>query len=441
MKKALSLILCVLMIVGMLAACGSTGATSDASKPANDNNVQEPAASGAKTEIVFWSSMSGAFGEAVDKMVADYNNSQDKVHVTVEFQGNYYDMAAKLQTAVTSGEAPHVAQLEMARVKMFADYGILADISGAAADAGLDTSAFFSGLMASCDWGEGLYALPFNRSTPMFYYNKEMFAEVDLDPECPPTNWVELREYANKLSIANERWGFEVPIDAWFYEAFIMQSGCQLLNEDETDIAFNNEAGTAPLYMLREMIDEGSMKAPPGQEYNSYEAARSDFSAGITGMIITSSGDLGTLNTSCDFEVGTAFLPGNTRYAVPTGGANVVALTGHEEDMAATMDFLKYLTSADVAGYWSSVTGYVPISQAAADSAVYQEFLASNDNGKTAMAQMEYTDIPRPVNSNWSQIHSEIMMTEMQRCVEDRSYSPEDAVAAISEQAKALLAG
>ena len=62
-------------------------------------------------------------------------------------------------------------------------------------------------------------------------------------------------------------------------------------------------------------------------------------------MIVTSSGDLGTLNSSCDFEVGTAFLPKNTRFGVPTGGANVVMMAGLEEDSAATMDFLKYLTS------------------------------------------------------------------------------------------------
>ena len=35
-----------------------------------------------------------------------------------------------------------------------------------------------------------------------------------------------------------------MPIDAWFYEAFIMQGDGRILNEDETDIGFNNETGT-----------------------------------------------------------------------------------------------------------------------------------------------------------------------------------------------------
>ena len=81
-------------------------------------------------------------GETIEEIVNNYNASQDKVHVTVEFQGNYYDMAAKLQTAVTSGEMPHVAQLEMGRTKMFADYGVLQDMTELAQEAGLDTSMF-----------------------------------------------------------------------------------------------------------------------------------------------------------------------------------------------------------------------------------------------------------------------------------------------------------
>lgn len=443
MKKYLSLLMALMMLVSLAACAGGGNSSAPAGSPASPapGGSQTAPAPAEKTEVVFWSSMSGGMGETLDGIVSDYNASQDKVHVTVEFQGNYYDMAAKLQTAVTSGDTPHIAQLEMGRTKMFADYGILQDMTDLAKTAGIDVGMFYSGLMDCCDYGEGLFALPFNRSTTMFYYNKEMFKEAELDPEDPPETWDELREYARKLSKPGERWGFEMPIDAWFYEAFIMQSDGRILNEDETDIGFNNETGTKPLALWKDMIAEGSMKAPPGKEYNSYEAARSDFAAGITGMIIVSSGDLGTLTSSCQFDFGTAFLPKNTRFGVPTGGANVVMLAGHDEDAAATMDFLKYLTSADVAGLWASKTGYVPSSEAAANSKVYQDFLAGNDRGKTALAQLkDYTDIPRPINENYPQIHAEIMMTEIQRCIEEPGYTPQQAVQAISDQTRALLA-
>lgn len=441
MKRILS-VMCVLLLVISMVGCSSneekpTGTTAGATTAGTETTTA--AVSGETTEVIFWSSMSGGMGETLDKIVSDYNASQNAVHVTVEFQGNYYDMAAKLQTAITSGETPHVAQLEMGRSKMFADYGVLQNMTDLAKEAGIDVSMFYEGLMTSCDWGEGLYALPFNRSTPMFYYNKDMFKEVGLDPENPPETWDELKEYAKKLSIPDKRWGYEMPIDAWFYEAFIMQSNGNILNEDETDIAFNNEIGTAPLALWKSMISEGIMKAPPGKEYNSYEAARSDFAAGISGMIVTSSGDLGTLTSSCDFEIGTCFLPKNERFGVPTGGANVVTIVGHEEDAAATMDFLKYLTSPEVAAYWSTQTGYVPSSQAASETKIYQDFIAEKPAARTALEQMQYTDIPRPVNENYPEIHAEIMMTEIQRCIEEADYTPEQAVAAISERTKTLL--
>ena len=369
-----------------------------------------------------------------NKVIEAYEKANPGVEIKIQ-NLDYGTFTTTLQTRIGANDAPDLIfgtailnqeLVKSGQIEILNDYDILDQ---------------FTEDQLSCMTIEGnTYGVPLDRMVICAFYNKDMFEEVGLDPEAPPQTWDELKEYAAKLSIPDERWGFEMPIDAWFYEAFIMQSDGRILNEDETDIGFNNETGTEPLAMWKSMISEGIMKAPPGKEYNSYEAARSDFSAGITGMIVTSSGDLGTLNSSCDFEVGTAFLPKNTRFGVPTGGANVVMMAGLEEDSAATMDFLKYLTSPEVAAYWATKTGYVPSSQAAADTDVYQEYISANGNAKTALEQMQYTDIPRPINEDYPQIHSEIMMTEIQRCIEEPSYTPEQAVTAISEQTKALLA-
>lgn len=401
----------------------------------------ESGGTGGVTEVVFWSAMSGVNGEAQQKIVDDYNASQNKVHVSAVFQGSYYDMIAKVTAAVAGGETPHLAMIEMASIKMLADYGILTDMTQLARNAGFDTKAFYPGLMSSCDWGEGLYAVPFNRSTPMFYYNRDMFKEAGLDPNAGPRNWTELREFARKLSVKDKRWGYEQPIDAWFYEAFIMQSGAQILNAAQTDIAYNNKAGTDPLALWKAMIAEGSMKAPPGKEYNSWEAARADFVAGITGMIMSSAGDLGALKAACKFEIGTCFLPANTRYGAPTGGANLVMLAGHEKDGEAVMDFLKYATGPEPAAYFAMRSGYVCTSPAAARTKLFQDYVAANPNAKTVLEQLEkYTDIPRPVNARYPQIHNEIEMTEIQRCIENPNVTPEMAVQAISDQVRTLLA-
>lgn len=210
------------------------------------------------------------------------------------------------------------------------------------------------------------------------------------------------------------------------------------MNEEKTQLTVNNEAGAASLNWMREMIEDGSMKAPPGSEYNGYEAARSDLAAGITTMIISSSGDLGTLRKTCDFEVGTAFLPGNPNYGVVTGGANVCVLADHDDKAQGVAEFLKYLTSAEVAGQWAVSTGYVPTSEAAANSEAYQTYLNEVPAGTTALKQMEYAG-NQPVIPQWAEIGATIITTEMQKCIEDSSYTPEMACQSMCDLVATLL--
>lgn len=393
-------------------------------------------ASAEPTEITFWTALSGDYDACIQKIAADFNASQDQWKVVPEYQGNYYDIAAKIQAALLDGNEPELVQMECSRTPLFSDFGVFEELTDELAAVDLDAkNYFYNGFMVDCDWGEGLYALPFNRSTPMFYYNKTLFEENGIKV---PTTWDELHEAAKALSIPDTRWGFEVPIDQWFFCCFVRQCAGELMNEEKTEVAFNNETGTACLQWMRDMIEDGSMKAPPGSEYNGYEAARSDFAAGITTMIISSTGDLGLLNKTCDFEVGTAFLPGNPNYGVVTGGANVCVLAGHEDKIDGTMAFLKYLTSADVAGQWAVDTGYVPTSEAAANSAVYQQYLTDRPAGATALQQMEYAG-NQPVIAQWSEIGATIITPEMQKCIESADYTPAMAIQSMADQVKALV--
>lgn len=178
MKKTLSLLLALCMVMSL---CVITTA------------VAEP------KEIVFWTGLSGNLGESVQYIVDGFNASQDEWKVVAEYQGSYYDIAAKLQTAVVTGDEPDIVQSECTRVSMFSQYGIYEELTDECAEYGVDISALYPGFMADCDWGEGLYALPFNRSTPMFYYNKTLFDENGLTA---PTTWEELHEIAkNSLPI------------------------------------------------------------------------------------------------------------------------------------------------------------------------------------------------------------------------------------------------
>ena len=127
------------------------------------------AASAEPTEIVFWTALSGAYDEVIQNICADFNASQDQWKVVPEYQGNYYDIAAKLQASLLDGSEPDIVQMECSRTPLFSDYGSFAELTDMLAAVGLDAKEYFyDGFMVDCDWGEGLYALPFNRSRNSF---------------------------------------------------------------------------------------------------------------------------------------------------------------------------------------------------------------------------------------------------------------------------------
>ena len=81
MKKLVSLFLALLMVLsfGLLTAAAA-----------------EP------KEIVFWTALAGAYNDVIQNICADFNATQDEWKVVPEYQGNYYDIAAKLQASLTS---------------------------------------------------------------------------------------------------------------------------------------------------------------------------------------------------------------------------------------------------------------------------------------------------------------------------------------------------
>ena len=76
--------------------------------------------------------------------------------------------------------------------------------------------SFYPAFMENSQTGGKTYGIPFQRSTPVLYWNKEAFAEAGLDPETPPTTWEETIEFGKKLvkkdSDGNvSQWGVQIP--------------------------------------------------------------------------------------------------------------------------------------------------------------------------------------------------------------------------------------
>ena len=288
--------------------------------PASSAGCRSEASDG-RTEASLWYSYGGKNREVLLALVDQFHAEQSRFRIHPTYQGDYFEALAKLRTAIAARAAPTVTHVVGEVLPYLAEANVLEPLDAFEGAGELDlvpelaqARGFLGGDRRP------LYALPFNRSTPIAYFNKAAFREIGLEP---PRTWDELRAVARAATRRGsgdsvDRWGFECPVDWWFWIALVGQAGGQVVAEDGSP-TLGGEAGVRALSLWQELVHrEHTMKPPPGRDYNAWQAANTDFLAGRTVMIWTSTAFLRYLEDNAKFEVGAAPLPRDVRASVPT---------------------------------------------------------------------------------------------------------------------------
>ncbi len=429
MKKWIAILLSMAMAMTLLAGCSGGG------DETQGTGAQGEAPEGAVT-IEFWHSMGSTTGELIQEIVDEFNASQDEVYVEAIYQGDYTTAGTKLQAAVSGGNAPHVAQIEITRVGMYASAGVLLDLLPYAEnDAEFDLDALYPGVMDYSYYEGQLVSLPNGRSVPVLYYNVDALTEAGYDHA--PETWDEMREMALAMT-GDGVYGYGCPLgDSWYYLALMLTAGGQVYNDEGNNIGFHDESGTKPLQLWLDMIEDGSLYLPEGDDYASNSALRNAFMAGVCTMTMQSSAQYRSLVDNSDFEVGVAYIPKDVTYAAIPGGSNLVAFSGmSEEEEEAVWKFMKYMCSGDVAGKYAAGTGYLPTSDAALNSDIYQEMLAQYPYLDVAVEQLDYF-VEMPFDESYTEIKDNVVGKYVQECIIG-GMSPEEAVEHMYEEAGAF---
>jgi sn-glycerol 3-phosphate transport system substrate-binding protein len=341
------------------------------------------AAASAQTTIDFWYSVGGDQGTAIQEMIAEFNATNEwGIQVNATFSGNYGDTAQKVMASIEAGSLPNgglipAGPLWTCRVGNY----LLEDYM--AGEEGLSEDYFFPVLLDYNRYGGHLCSLPFNNSTMVMFYNKDLMARAGLDPEAPPQTWEELVAQATAI-VENVPGtiGVEVRDEPWWLKALIIQNGGQIVNDEATAPRFHEEEGVAALQFWKDLIDAGLM--PAGQ----HDVSRDLFIAGRVGFLMASTASVATVSSGASFEFGTAMLPGNVRLGSTVGGAALVMFPSTPEKELATWRLLKFLTSVENSIKFTTATGYVPISPAAAESQEIQTLLAERPEFAAGFEQL-----------------------------------------------------
>lgn len=353
-----------------------------------------PAAAQDPVEITFWHAMSGSRGEVVQSLVDGFNAANPDVKLVAEFTGSYAETLTKALTAYQAGEGPSIVQVYEVGTRTMLDSGAIVPIMEVSGGE-LNQEDFVTPIVNYYAIDGELRCMPFNSSTAMLYYNKDMFAAAGLDPENPPTTFSELYAAGMQIiesGVASNAISFGWP--AWILEQMFAMHDQMLANEDNgraglaTEVYFNSEFGVKVLTEWQKWANDGVLFYG-GREYS----ANDPFIAGEFAMLVQSTSSLGGIQKAVEFDLGTAFLP--TLDGYERAGNNVVGggclwtMAGQsDEQYDAVWRFYQYLSEVEQDMTWHKGTGYFPASNATVDALEAEGWFEQNPNFRTAFDQI-----------------------------------------------------
>lgn len=382
MKKLISMLLVLTMVLGL----GTIATAEDA-----------------PVEITFWHAMGGANGEAIAKMVEDFNAlNAGKIKVTYEYQGSYDEAFTKIQAAGMSSMPCDIMQVYDIGTRFMIDSGWITPVQRFIDAEGYDISQIEENIAAYYTVDGSLYSMPFNSSTPLLYYNKTVFAAAGLDAQVAPKNFSEIYEMAEKLKVTTEdgstRYGLGLGNYGWFFEQWVGKMGEHYVDQNNgrgeayaTKVMFGeNGAGKDILTMWDKVITDG---VSPYLNMGTSDS-KAAFIAGDVCMILESTAALKSLltNVGDDFEIGVGYFPSinaDDEGGVSVGGGSLWAFdTDDQARMDATWTFIKYMIAPEQQAYWNAQTGYFPITVATHETEAFKANIAQYPQFQTAIDQL-----------------------------------------------------
>ena len=354
--------------------------------------ISMPATADTELTMYYPIAVGGALTEVVDSIVADFEAENPDIKVNAIYSGNYDDTRVRALSALNSGDPAQLAVMfsidaydliEQDLILPFDDV-----VSGAEGANWL--KSFYPALMANGNIEGKTWGIPFQRSTIVAYYNKDMFRAAGLDPESPPTSWDELISMGKALT-KDGAYGIMIPSTGypyWMFQALAIKNGKEVMSNDGLTTYFDDPTVVETLEFWKSLSSEHGVMPGGTVEWGTLRQA---FLEGQTAMMWHSTGNLTAVKKNASFDFGVAELPANVRKGSPTGGGNFYIFKDTSaEEQAAALKLIQFMTSAEQAAAWSIATGYMGVSPAAYKTDALKSYTVSFPPALVARNQLEH---------------------------------------------------
>ncbi len=364
----------------------------------------------AQVEVSFYYpvAVGGPITKVIDTFAADFEKENPGVKVKPIYSGSYQDSITKALTAVKSGEPPVTSILLSTDMYTLIDEDAIVpfdDLIKTPEDQAW-LKSFYPAFMENSQTGGKTWGIPFQRSTIVLYWNKEMFKEAGLDPNRAPANWKEQVEYAQKLTKRDAsgkvtQWGIQIPSSGfpyWLFQALAIQNGVNLMNAVGTETYYDKPE---VIGALQYWVDLARTQKVHPEGIVEWGTTPKDFFEKKMAMMWTTTGNLTNVRTNAKFDFGVAMLAAGKQRGSPTGGGNFYLFKkSTPAQREAAFKFIKWITTPQRAAQWGIDTGYVAVRADAFDTPVMKQYVAGFAPAAVARDQLPFAKAELSTHDN-----------------------------------------
>jgi sn-glycerol 3-phosphate transport system substrate-binding protein len=424
MRRRFTRLTVVAVLVAALVAAGCSSDSDPEPGAAASCPVDALERATSPVKITFWHTMSANNATTLQKLVDEYNGSQDKVEVELVFQGSYDEAADKYVTGLRGGALPNVVMLEETRTQPMIDSKSMVPVQACidADDYSLDD--FLPAAVSEYRVDGTLWPMPFNVSGPVLFYNTMAFEKAGLDSDDPPATFDELLEAARAIKDKGAATtGLALTTRPWYFELYYAMVGQELVDNDNgrsaraTASKLDAEIGRDTLDFMRTALKDG-LAVNVGANVNESDNLFA-LGAGTAAMTVGTSAAIGTIYALKDagqfknVGVGVATMPGpsSSDGGVLAGGSALWLVGKDKSDLerAATWDFLKFLDEPSSQVTWHIGSGYTPLRRSAIEDPVIKKLWEDRPAYRVAYDQLLASNFgDGPVIGPYAQVRAAI---------------------------------
>jgi sn-glycerol 3-phosphate transport system substrate-binding protein len=392
-----------LLIASSLGGCSSSPTGQQASSTVNPGACGLSALTSATkpVQITMWHELVRTNNDWLVSSTNEFNNSQDKVHVTLVQQPDYPSLFQKYKAGLSTGDLPDVAQFEDTTVQQLIDSGSTVPVQDCIDASRYSLSDYLPRTLKFYSYQGVQRSMPWAVSNVVLYYDPGKFAKAGLDPNKPPQTLDEVMQDSRKIVASGAAThGIALHAQPYVFEYLLAKSGGEYVNNGNGRVSRAAAANLTSAKAMKiwdwwnQMVKSG-LALNTGSDPNSIDHFLA-IGTGSAAMTFEASGVIGPVEAVLNsgqypgVQVATAPLPALTAGGgVPVGDGSLwISNRSSLAKRAAAWKFIQYLDSPAEQASLAAEGGYVPVRVSATHLPVLVNRWTQDPNYKVGYTQL-----------------------------------------------------